>query len=215
MSAPLYPVSTGANSLGDVIAGYLQAVERGEKPDRPALLSAHPKLRDELAAYFADLDRMNYLAAPLRLADANATAGLDENLAGLLPVVRYFGDYEVEAEIARGGMGVVYRAKQKSLNRTVAVKMILSGQLASEGDVARFRAEAEAAGNLDHPNILPIYEVGAHEGQQYFSMKLVTGGNLGSRVAELVVRPREAAALVARIARAVHFAHQRGILHRD
>jgi len=97
----------------------------------------------------------------------------------------------------------------------VAVKMILSGQLASEADVARFRAEAEAAGNLDHPNILPIYEVGEHEGQQYFSMKLVTGGNLGSRVAELVVRPREAAALVARIARAVHFAHQRGILHRD
>ncbi len=145
----------------------------------------------------------------------NATAGLDENLAGLLPVLRYFGDYEVEAEIARGGMGVVYRAKQKSLNRTVAVKMILSGQLASEADVARFRAEAEAAGNLDHSNILPIYEVGEHEGQQYFSMKLVTGGNLGGRVAELVVRPREAAALVARITRAVHFAHQRGILHRD
>jgi predicted Ser/Thr protein kinase len=215
MPAPLYPESTGANSLGDVIAGYLQAVERGEHPDRQALLAAHPKLADELAAYFADLDRMNHLAAPLQLGDVNATAGLDENLAGLLPILRYFGDYEVEAEIARGGMGVVYCARQKSLNRTVAVKMILSGQLASEGDVARFRAEAEAAGHLDHPNILPIYEVGEHEGQQYFSMKLVTGGNLGGRVAELVVRPREAAALVARIARAVHFAHQRGILHRD
>jgi predicted Ser/Thr protein kinase len=215
MTAPLYPESAGANSLGDVIAGYLQAAERGEHPDRPALLAAHPNLRGELAAYFSDLDRMNRMAAPLRLDDPNATVGPDENLACLLPVLRYFGDYEVEAEIARGGMGVVYRAKQKSLNRTVAVKMILSGQLASEGDVARFRAEAEAAGNLDHPNILPIYEVGEHEGQQYFSMKLVTGGNLGRRVAELVVRPREAAALVARIARAVHFAHQRGILHRD
>jgi tRNA A-37 threonylcarbamoyl transferase component Bud32 len=215
MSAPLYPASTGANSLGDVIADYLQAVERGENPDRSALLAAHPRLCDELAAYFTDLDRMNRMAAPLRLGDANATAGLDENFGSLLPVVRYFGDYEVEAEIARGGMGVVYRARQKSLNRTVAVKMILSGQLASEGDVARFRAEAEAAGNLDHPNILPIYEVGEHESQQYFSMKLVAGGNLGGRVAELVVRPREAAALVARIARAVHFAHQRGILHRD
>ena len=100
MSAPLYPASAGANSLGDVIAGYLQAVERGEHPDRAALLAAHPKLADELAAYFADLDRMNRLAAPLRLGDANATAGLDENIAGLLPVLRYFGDYEVEAEAA-------------------------------------------------------------------------------------------------------------------
>jgi serine/threonine protein kinase len=98
-----------------------------------------------LAAYFADLDRMNHLAVPLRLSDPNATVGPDENPACLLPVLRYFGDYEVEAEIARGGMGVVYRARQKSLNRTVAVKMILSGQLASEDDVARFRAEAEAA----------------------------------------------------------------------
>ncbi len=215
MSAPLHPAPTGANSLGDVIAGYLQAVERGENPDRLALLTAHSKLRDELAAYFTDLDRIDRLAGPLQLGDDNATAGLDGNHGAFLPVVRYFGDYEVESEIARGGMGVVYRARQKSLNRTVAVKMILSGQLASEGDVARFRAEAEAAGNLDHPNILPIYEVGEHEGQRYFSMKLVMGGNLGGRAAELVVRPREAAALVARIARAVHFAHQRGILHRD
>ena len=90
MSAPLYPESTGANSLGDVIAGYLQAVERGEHPDRSALLAAHSKLADELSAYFADLDRMNHLAAPLQLGDVNATAGLDENLGSLLPVLRYF-----------------------------------------------------------------------------------------------------------------------------
>ena len=215
MSAPRLPAPTGDRSIGDVLAGHLQAVEHGENPDRAALLAAHPALADELAAYFADHDRMERFAAPLRLGDENATAGLEAGAAALLPVVRYFGDYELQEEIARGGMGVVYRARQKSLNRVVAVKMILAGRLASETDVARFRAEAEAAGNLDHPNILPIYEVGEHEGQQYFSMKLVAGGNLSGRVAELVVRPREAAALVARLARAVHFAHQRGILHRD
>jgi hypothetical protein len=129
--------------------------------------------------------------------------------------VRHFGDYELLEEIARGGMGIVYRARQVSVNRPVALKMILSGQLASADDVRRFQTEAEAAANLDHPNILPIYDVGEHDGQHYFSMKLIEGRNLGARVTELVPQPREGAALVARLARAIHFAHRRGILHRD
>jgi tetratricopeptide (TPR) repeat protein/predicted Ser/Thr protein kinase len=129
--------------------------------------------------------------------------------------VRYFGDYEIEKELGRGGMGVVYRARQVSLNRPVALKMIKAGALADEAELRRFRNEAEAVALLDHAGIVPVYEVGEHDGQNYFSMKLVEGGNLADQLPTFQANPRAAAILMAETAEAVHHAHMRGILHRD
>ncbi len=127
--------------------------------------------------------------------------------------VTSFGDFEVGAEIARGGMGVVYQARQISLNRPVALKFIHRDRLASESLVKRFQQEAEAAANLDHPNIVPVYETGSHGGIPYICMKLIAGDDLAN--CEQRFSYRQTAQLMAKIARAVHYAHARGILHRD
>src|SRR5437762_5041725 len=125
------------------------------------------------------------------------------------------GDYELLDEVGRGGQGVVFRARQKSLNRTVALKVISLGQWASKAHLKRFRLEAEAAARLEHPGIVPIHEVGERDGSCYFSMKFVEGGQLDEVVRRESMSTRQAAELIAKVARTVHFAHEHGILHRD
>ena len=128
---------------------------------------------------------------------------------------RCFADYELLDEISRGGMGVVYRARHRSLDRTVALKVISSGGFASPEEVERFQAEARAAAALEHPHIVPVYDVGVEAEQHYFTMALVPGGDLNRKVAENLYEPRNAAATIEKLADAVDYAHQRGILHRD
>jgi serine/threonine-protein kinase len=130
-------------------------------------------------------------------------------------VVRNFGDYEILKELGRGGMGVVYKASQITLNRPVALKMIKAGVLADDAELRRFQNEAEAVALLDHPGIVSVYEVGEHDGQKYFSMKLVEGGNLAEQLASFQHNPRAAVTLMLETADAVQHAHMRGILHRD
>ncbi len=146
-----------------------------------------------------------------------------EPIDGTSAALPSLGDYEMQEEIARGGMGVVYRARHRRLNRVVALKMVAAPHLAEEAAARRFRAEADAAASLDHPNIVPIYEVGEADGRLFYAMKLVEGGSLALKLAEAKKQParegtgpaRDSARMVATVARAIHHAHQRGILHRD
>ena len=126
-----------------------------------------------------------------------------------------FGDYELLEQIGRGGQGVVFRARQKSLNRIVALKVIGLGHWATEAHLKRFRLEAEAAARLEHPGIVPIHEVGERDGSCYFSMKFVEGGQLDEVARREPMSIRQAAELIAKVARTVHYAHEHGILHRD
>jgi serine/threonine protein kinase len=141
-------------------------------------------------------------------------------------IPRFFGDYQILGELARGGMGIVYRARQVSLNRLVALKV---AQLPNPAQIQRFRIEAEAAAHLDHPNIVPIYEVGEHQGQHFYSMKLIGGGTIADSPLLFGEKKQPAhqrsiandaeenaiATCLSKVARAVHYAHQRGVLHRD
>jgi serine/threonine-protein kinase len=196
------------------------------------MLASHPELASELAAFFSDHDKVHSWTAPvletLRPADAETTvdaaAGAKRDDTAVLGVkLGTFGDYELLEEIGRGGMSVVYKAQQLSLNRHVAVKMIRADRLTTEADLRRFRHEAETVARLDHPGTVPIYEVGQWDAEGldapilYFSMKLLEGGDLTAlcRAGPEDVDQRRVAHLLASAARALHHAHEQGIVHRD
>ena len=189
--------------LQKVLADYIKAVEAGEPPDRAALLASHPDLADDLHACFCNREELDRLSGLFRA----------ESPVGSFPCA--FGSYELLQELGRGGMGIVFKARDTKVGRIVALKMIHGGRLASREDKERFRIEVEATASLDHPLVVPIYEVGESGGQPYFTTKFMEGGSLDARLDEFRSDPRAAARLVASAARTVHHAHQRGLMHRD
>jgi tetratricopeptide (TPR) repeat protein/tRNA A-37 threonylcarbamoyl transferase component Bud32 len=222
--------SDDSNDAGDpldrVLAEYLRAQDAGIDFDRDSFVSRHPELRSELAAYFCAEDRLKRLVEPLHEAARAARQAAvlsqapEETLAPAAvtdwaAAETRFGDYELLEKLGEGGMGAVYKARHRKLNRLVAIKLLRPGVRASPEESSRFRNEAESVAQLDHPNIQPIFDVGECEGVPFLSMKLMDRGSVAARLADYTADPHRAAREVAKIARAVHYAHERGILHRD
>ncbi len=201
--------------LAQVLGDLTRQLRDGHQPDIELLSRAHPDIAPELRELWPALLLAEEMAKTTP-STACFSASLETTLhAAGADLPRSFGDYELLEELGRGGMGVVFKARQKSLGRIVALKMILRGNLASDDDLRRFRAEAESAARLAHPSIVSVYEVGERDGQAYFSMQHVAGFTLAQRVADGPLPPREAVRLLIPICRAVHRAHESGILHRD
>jgi serine/threonine-protein kinase len=193
----------GSRLFSELLALELELrLAAGDCPSIDGYLKRFPAYGDRVERTFEDATAVAW-AGPSRRGDAAS------------PSPRLFGDYELLGELARGGMGVVYRARQVSLGRVVALKMILSGQFASEAEIRRFRVEAEAAAHLDHPNIVPIFEVGRHRGHAFFSMRLITGGNLSRHLDRYLSDPEATARMMATVARTIDHAHCQGMVHRD
>lgn len=195
--------------LAALLDELTEAARNGSPPPLDEVARQHPDLADELRALWGTVMVAGAVASATSDLEESTESHLHERPQEDLP------DYELDEELGRGGMGVVYRARQVSLQRDVAVKLILRGTLASADDLARFQAEAAAAGRLQHPHIVPIYEVASHHGQCYFSMQLIEGETLAERLVDGPLAAREAVQIMVKVARAIHYAHTQGIIHRD
>lgn len=201
---------TPDSPLEEAIALVLQAEEEGLIPDLTDWLAHHPDHAAELAEFLAAQKQLFHCGS-------GSKSGSD-HIHSLKRQASHSG-FDILEEIGRGGMGVVYRAIDRSLKRTVALKSVLTGDMATERDLMRFRFEAEAAAGLDHPAIVPVYAFGEFDGRPFLVMKMMDGGSLSARLRQngpgFRLSPHEAARLVRDIAHGVHHAHQRGLLHRD
>lgn len=208
-----------------LLVGCMESLERGETIDRAALAKDFPKFAGEIGQFLDDRKLLEKVASDFGDVDPSRVAisayeptmasgtGADDFAVG--DTVRYIGEYEILEEIARGGMGVVFKARQQKLKRIVALKMILAGRLADSTDVERFQREARAAGKLKHPCIVPVHEIGEHDSRHYFTMDYVERRSLAEAIREETLAPRAAAKLVQATAGAVQYAHEQGIVHRD
>ncbi len=201
--------------LAEVLSQMADDVAAGTPVDFARACSLHPSLASDLRRLWGAVlvtDVAGVASEQMPVVDQSESVARRWRKLELPARV---GDYELLQEVGRGGMGVVFRARQISLDRFVAVKMILRGRLASELDLNRFLSEASATARLQHPNIVPVYEVGDIDGRPFFSMKFIDGVTLGDRMVDGPLPEREAAEVVATIARAVGFAHRQGVVHRD
>lgn len=209
--------------LEELLAEYLQNMEDGAIVDADALAARYPEHRNELLEFIAMdrqfRDRTQSLGGEIPLAESQNTVAVDASISNGANL--NVGDYELLEEIDRGGMGIVFRARHKTLKRTAAIKMLLAGTFASSESALRFRREAAAAARLNHPGIVAVYDVGVVDqpgplhGQTWYAMAFVEGSDLAQRIETNLFDSRSAATLMLRIADAVQFAHGRGVIHRD
>lgn len=209
--------------LATLIAQLTAQARQGEVPNLDEVARQHPHLSQELRELWHMAELADFLAPPSAQIAADlpvVSAATDSRETETIGTVTgetegRFGDYDLLDQLGAGGMGVVYRARHRTLGRVVALKMIRRGTLATANDLARFRAEALASAHLDHPQVIPIYEVGEVDGQPYFTMKFVPGNTLASRLAEGPLTARTAARLILEVSRAIAYTHGQGIVHRD